>query len=110
MIYTEQNLMKQTKAELVDLLISEQQRADEAVDQYESEVEAHQESCGNYDETIDKLNDELYEILEESSEAQLKHLAEQYLLNDSQHTLNEVLKLLEDSYGLKLIVAPAKNQ
>lgn len=40
----------------------------------------------------------------------LKELAASYQLSDSQYHQDEILRLLEDEFGLNLVTLPAKNQ
>lgn len=72
-------------------------------------------------EDLDTALDELAENIEsqlkdDESEEQamlcdgLKTAAENYRMSDHQYHQDQLLRILEDEYGLKLIVAPAGNQ
>ncbi len=78
---------------LADELITMTEEKDIHFDQKE-ELEKQLEDC---EESIDLINT-------------LKELGQNYQLSDNQLYQDEILRLLEEEFGIKLIVAPAKNQ
>ncbi len=74
-------------------------------------------SMGEIYEEMESIAEEMENNLKDDGEEdkiafydKLKELAESYQLSDSQYHQDEILRLLEDEIGLKLLVAPAKNQ